>query len=236
MVIDVDPRLRRAIDASIGWYEDIFALHGIGSGIVDGIWSSTGTPPALHSDVVIVEPTATAAALTAALAGRPTWGYKDSFAILPPSGPPGELLFEATWIHREAPAELGHRRPAMPWRALRTAHELARWNAGWDTADVLLPSLLERGHFAILARFDGGDIAAGAIARLGSGTVDLSNVHGADDRAVDWQELVVAVGAVFPGRDLVGYERGDDLEAAIAAGFAPVGPLRVWIGQAMGPG
>ena len=27
----MDPRLRRAVDANIGWYEDIFALHGIGS-------------------------------------------------------------------------------------------------------------------------------------------------------------------------------------------------------------
>ena len=25
----MDPRLRRAVDANVGWYEDIFALHGI---------------------------------------------------------------------------------------------------------------------------------------------------------------------------------------------------------------
>lgn len=227
----MDPRLRRAVDASIGWYEDIFALHGIGSGIVDGVWRSMGPPPPLHSDVVSVEPTATPDALGAALAGRASWGYKDAFADLPPPVPSADLLFEATWIHREAPAEPRRHAPAMPWRVVRTAPELARWNAGWDTDGVLLPGLLERGHVAILGRLDGDDMAAGAIARLGSGTVHLSNVHGTEGRTVDWSELVVAVGLVFPGRDLVGYERGDDLEAAKSAGFAPVGPLRVWIGH-----
>jgi hypothetical protein len=36
----VDPRLRRAVDANIGWYEDIFATHGIGSVLEDGLWSA----------------------------------------------------------------------------------------------------------------------------------------------------------------------------------------------------
>lgn len=96
---------------------------------------------------------------------------------------------------------------------------------------VLIPSILERGHLAILGRVEDDQITAGAVARLGTGTVDLSNVHGVDGHSVDWEELVAAVEATFPDRQLVGYERGDDLEAAIAAGFAPVGPLRVWIGH-----
>jgi hypothetical protein len=48
----VDPRLRRAVDASIGWYADIFAMHGIGSVLDDGLWSSLAPPPPLHSDAV----------------------------------------------------------------------------------------------------------------------------------------------------------------------------------------
>lgn len=230
-VNSVDPRLRRALDASLGWYEDIFALHGAETAIVDGVWRSAGPPPALHSDVVIVERNATTAALKEALAGRASWGYKDSFATLPPPGRSVELLFEATWIHREAPAEPRVLRQATAWRPLRTAEELARWNAGWDTTEVLVSGLMDMGHFAILGRFKADEIVAGAIARLGGGTVNLSNVHGVDGRTVDWEELVVAAGAVFPGRELVGYERGVDFESAISAGFEPVGPLRVWIGQ-----
>jgi hypothetical protein len=236
VVNSLDPRLRRAVDGSVGWYEDLCALHGIGTGITRGIWRSLGPPPALHSDVVIVEPSASADGLVQALAGRPSWGYKDSFASLAPSGPSVELLFEATWLHREAPARSREGHHATPWRPLRTAEELARWNAGWDTSHVLLPGLLERGHFAILGRFETEEIVAGAVARLGSGAVDVSNVHGVDGRAVDWEELVVAIGEVFPDRELVGYERGEDLDAALSAGFAPVGPLRVWIDQGTSPG
>jgi hypothetical protein len=225
-----DQRLRRALDASIGWYEDLFALHGISTSLDDGVWRSLGPPPPLHSDVVTVEPAATADAVNHALAGRPTWGFKDSFATVRPAGASVELLFEAAWIHREAAADTSRSR-GSPWRRVASVEELARWNAGWDTAAVLLPDLLKRAHFAILGRFDNSDITAGAVARLGSGTVDLSNVHPTGDAAVDWEELIDAVAAEFPGRDVVGYERGEDLDAANAAGFESVGPLRVWIGR-----
>lgn len=226
----MDPRLRRAVDASIGWYEDLFALHGIGTAMVDGVWRSAGPPPPLHSDVVTVEPMATLDAVSDALAGRPAWAFKDSFASIRPAGASVDLLFEATWIHLAAPAGAARAR-RTPWRRIASVEELARWNAGWDTAAVLLPDLLERAHFAILGRFDAGEITAGAVARLGSGTVDLSNVHGTGQAVVDWEELVDVVTVEFPARDLVGYERGDDLEAANGAGFASVGPLRVWIGR-----
>jgi len=72
-------------------------------------------------------------------------------------------------------------------------------------------------------------ITAGLLARLGSGTVDVSNVHFAPRQPFSWHEVVAAAGACFPGRDLVGYEQGHDLDAALAAGFDPVGDLRVWV-------
>ena len=102
---------------------------------------------------------------------------------------------------------------------------LAAWTAGHDTAEVLLPGLLRSAHLRVLARWEDDRGVAGAVARLGSGVVDLSNVHG----DVDWDELASAVAAVFPGRPLVGFEQGDDLAAAVEAGFAPVGDLRVWV-------
>jgi hypothetical protein len=59
--------------------------------------------------------------------------------------------------------------------------------------------------------------------------VGLSNVFApAVDTAAVWAKVVDYVGELFPGRPVVGYERGDDLAAAEGAGFRPVGPLRVW--------
>jgi hypothetical protein len=219
----VDARLRRAVDASIGWYEDIFATHGIGSVLDDGLWSSVAPPPPLHSDAVTVEPAVRPEQVIERLAGRPRAGVKDSFSTLDLASAGFDVLFAATWIHRE-PAGAGD----TAWRVVRTVDELAGWNAGWDTAEVLLPALLDRAHFRILERVSAGAVTAGAIARLGSGVVDVSNVHGLGGHDVDWAELATAIAAQFPGRPIVGYERGADLEAALAGGFDAVGQLRVW--------
>jgi len=61
------------------------------------------------------------------------------------------------------------------------------------------------------------------------GAVDVSNVYAVPGHRVDWAELAEVVDAVFPGRQLVGYERADALAAALEGGFVPVGELRVWV-------
>ena len=224
----IDPRLRMAIDASVGWYEDLFALHGVPSTLENGLWSALGAPPPLHSDAVVVEPWVTAEEVATRLAGRPHAGFKDSFASVDASGAGMSVLFSASWMHREPEASDDGSRPGA-WSVVRTRDELAEWTGGHDTGAVLLPGLLERAHFVILARRQGGAMVAGAVARLGSGAVDVSNVHAAPGHSVDWAELAAVVNARFPGRPLVGYESGDDLRAAVAGGFTPVGDLRVWV-------
>jgi hypothetical protein len=224
----MDRRLRRAVDASVGWYDDLCAVHGVGSVLVDGLWSASDAPPPLHSDAVVVEPEVSAAQIRARLDGRDHCGVKDSFATADLSGDGMELLFSATWIHREpAPRRLSGA-PAG-WAAVTGAEELSEWTGRHDTSDVLLPALLRRAHFRILARYVDDQIVAGAVARLGSGAVDVSNVYAVPGHRVDWAELADVVGAFFPGRELVGYERGDALAAALDGGFAPLGELRVWV-------
>jgi hypothetical protein len=224
----MDARLRSAVDASVGWYEDLCALHGVGSMLVDGLWSALDAPPPLHSDAVVVEPEVTADRVAARLGGREHCGVKDSFATMDLSGEGMKLLFSATWIHREAEPD---RRPDAPagWVAVTSADELSEWTGHHGTRDVLLPPLLRRAHFRILARYVDDRIVAGAVARLGSGAVDVSNVYAVPGHRVDWVELADVVGAFFPGRQLVGYERGDALAAALDGGFAPLGELRVWV-------
>jgi hypothetical protein len=224
----MDPRLRTAVDANVGWYEDVCALHEVGSIITDGLWSALDTPPPLHSDAVVVEPAVTADRVFVHLQGRVRCGVKDSFARMDLSGEGMDLLFSANWIHRERGRR--EQRTAPPgWAAVTTADGLAAWTSQHDTGDVLLPPLLRRGHFRILAKQIGGRIVAGAVARLGSGVVDVSNVYAVPGHSVDWAELADAIGARFPDRPLVGYERGDALDAALGAGFVSVGALRVWV-------
>ena len=224
----VDPRLRQAIDANVGWYDDLFALHGVGAILDGGVWSALGPPPPLHSDAIAVEPSVTLDQVLARLDGRPHGAFKDSFAAIDAADAGMELLFAATWIHRNP--DVPWDRPAPnSWTVVRTSKELAEWTSHHDTEAVLLPGLLERAHITILARRERGAIVAGAVARLASGVVDISNVYAVPGHAVDWAELATAVGGRFPGRPLVGYEHGEDLEAAMTGGFEPVGHLRVWV-------
>ena len=134
----MDQRLRSAVDASIGWYDDICALHGVGSILDVGVWSALETPPPLHSDAVAVEPEVTADRVIARLDGRVHCGVKDSFATMDLSGEGMDLLFSATWIHREAGQGRDRRAPSG-WGAVTTAAELAVWTGQHDTSDVLLP-------------------------------------------------------------------------------------------------
>jgi hypothetical protein len=137
-------------------------------------------------------------------------------------------MFSATWIHHEGEPRPQRSTPAG-WAAVTTAGQLAEWTRQHDTGEVLLPPLLRRAHFRILAKYVDSRIVAGAVARLGSGTVDVSNVYAVPGHALDWAELAEVVAGCFPDRPLVGYERGDALSAALDAGFVSVGELRVWI-------
>jgi hypothetical protein len=65
--------------------------------------------------------------------------------------------------------------------------ELADWTGRHDTGDVLLPPLLQRAHFRILAKYVENWIVAGAVARLGSGIVDVSNVYAVPGYHLDWR-------------------------------------------------
>jgi hypothetical protein len=51
--------------------------------------------------------------------------------------------------------------------------------------------------------------------------------YGGPDAA--WPLVLDAVHWLFPTLPVVGYERGDDLAAAVRHGFEPVGPLRIWL-------
>ena len=92
-----------------------------------------------------------------------------------------------------------------------------RWTSRHDTEAVLLPALLQRSAFRVIGRRDdGGGFGAGAVLHLCSGVVDVSNVWTTSE-GLNWTEVVSAAAAVFPGRALVGYEYGADLEHRVGS-------------------
>jgi hypothetical protein len=79
-----------------------------------------------------------------------------------------------------------------------------------------------------------GEIVGGGILNRGAEVVGVSNLFGSTIDIV-WRSLAAMAGEIFPGLPLVGYDRGYELAAAHQAGFATVGPLRVWSLRAGAP-
>ncbi|MFE5559989.1 hypothetical protein [Streptomyces sp. NPDC056544] len=226
--------LRRAALNNTTWCGAVCRAHGLAPRY-DGeqLWFSARRTPPMYPDAVTLEPGVPARnvvrGVDTASAGC---SVKDSFADLDLAGDGFEVLFEAQWIHRPAGAPLPEAEAeaaGLEWSEVSGAEELAAWEAAFDGGEgaggdgPFRPGLLGEGIVFLAGRVD-GRIVAGAVANTGGGVVGVSNLFGAA-----WAGVLGAVRARWPELDVVGYEHGEDLEAAVRAGFAPIGPLRVWL-------
>lgn len=225
----VDPRLRTAVDASLRWYEDVFAEHGIPNVVEHGLWRALAQPPRWHSVVKTLEPTSRKDHALSAAEPFDHCSVADSFGELDLSDDGFTLLFRATWVHHPrlaAPAG------ALPrgWSVVDAEEVLEEWNRQHDTVDVLVPSLLGHPRFLFLCeRGDGGLIGGAVLHDPGGHAVELSNTWAVADRQLDPGALLACVHSLRPGREVVGYEHGRDLEALLEAGFRALGPQHVWV-------
>ncbi|WP_244162498.1 hypothetical protein [Amycolatopsis regifaucium] len=129
----------------------------------------------------------------------PGCSVKDSFGCLDLSEAGFEVLFEATWIAREV------RMPLEPG-----------WSRMPDQFDDPFVAVWSDGVSGVTANRD-GDFAG------------LSNLYTRGDLGDAWRGATSAVATTFPGLPITGYERGDDLAAALRAGYTALGPLRIWL-------
>ncbi|WP_233611804.1 hypothetical protein [Amycolatopsis sp. WAC 01376] len=144
-------------------------------------------------------PEATVSEVLAGIDTSPGCSVKDSFACLDLSQAGFEVLFEATWITRTAQVPL---------------------EPGWSRVDD---------------RFDDPSVAvwsdgvSGVTANRDGDFAGLSNLYTQGDPDDAWRGATAAVAASFPGLPITGYERGDDLDAALRNGYTALGPLRIWL-------
>ena len=219
-----------------------------------GLWSGDGRPPPLYPDVVTLAPRVTAAGVAARLGTGPgpaSASVKDSFAVLDLTGDGFVRLFDAQWIVRmPGTSPTAARPPGVRWDVVGTAEGLAGWADAWDggegLAGLFRPELLREPDVAVLAgrSLSDGRVVAGAVANRSGGDSDsgaevvgLSNVFSAvGDPYTAWAGALAAAERVWPlPLPVVGYEHpGDDLDAALAVGFHPIGPLTVWLRRTPG--
>ena len=218
-----------------GWYRLMFAAHGIPHSCSANLWKALGKPPRYHSWGVTLrqglEPLAEVLDLQRGADGPR--GIKDSFDCLDLHPHGMTTLFTAQWIHRRASSV----EMAAEYRRLETDAELLAWEAAWAEGDAdaknhprqFPPSLLDRADVAFISCLQNRRMVGGCILNQTDTVVGISNLFatGVPFAAV-FAKCIAAASEYFPGRDIVGYERGELLAAAIEAGFLPVGTLRVW--------
>lgn len=168
------------------------------------------------------------AAAADALAGLPdgteAW-IKDSYATLDLAGDDFTPVVQACWIHHppSTPVSTGG------WSLVRSPDGLAEWATASGTAGVVTAPLSADPGVRFVRVLDRGCVVAGAALSCATDVVGVSNAFPDGPTPEDTWDLVTAAATdVFPGRDLVGYEHGDDLEVARGAGFSAVGALRIW--------
>jgi hypothetical protein len=226
---DVDPRLRTAVHASLQWYDDVFAVHGVPTSHADGLWCARGEPPRWHSAAKTVEPTVGAQRVVRAVEPFEHCSVADSFGTLDLSDAGFALLFEATWVHHEPLARPPGEMPE-DWSVVKHADELDRWNALHDTAGVLLPEMLGHRRFTFLAHDADDGLTGGAVLHDCRGdAVGLSNSWTLPGTSLDVAALVACASMIHPGRGIVDYAWGDELDALVDGGFSGLGPQVVWV-------
>lgn len=212
------------------WCEEMCCAHGQPTEITERLWICRGTPPRYHSSLTTLQPDS-----REAVQREMPGGFKDGFYDIDATELGYKELFRASWIWRDPSSET---KPNLEWQRVQRDAELLDWETSWAAGDddaanhprQFPPCLLEDPSNAFLGGYQNGIRVAGCILNVTKLVVGISNAFVLDtDLSNLWHDLPLVANETFPDVPMVGYERGQDLEAALAVGFQAIGDLRVWV-------
>jgi hypothetical protein len=225
------PRVHTAARNNAEWCDAFCRTYGIAGRFRTDSWSSPVRTPPYYPDAVTLVPEIAAAQLLSGIDASEGCSVKDSFADLALTSAGFRPLFRAEWLHR-APDD---RRAASGrgWSRIATEQQLGEWESAWagspEASVFFRPALLAVETIAVLARYAGGRIVAGAIANRSATVFGLSNVFDTgEDLESAWSGGAAAAEALWGQMPVVGYDSGASLDAARRAGFDSIGELVVW--------
>lgn len=218
-----DNAVRLAATENAHWCDLVSRSQGVPTRLDEAVWSGERRTPELYPDAVTLSPGVSTNAILDRIDTGVGSSVKDSFGDLDLRPEGYEVLYTSQWIYLEpTPCRLDG-----SWSPVRTHDQLVEW-AAVRGLDILPFALLENQDVVILQRRDEHGIVEGAVAHRVGSVVGVSNVFTQADLGTTWTGLVPAISAWFGGVPIVGWERKSGLEAAVAAGFSTVGPVRVW--------
>ena len=216
------PTLERAALNNALWCAGVVRAGGGATHFAPTLWWSVRPPPRYYPRAITLARALDRGAQQRLERLEPGDAVKDSFACLPPDG--FETLFEAQWYWRR-PSPGG-----AAAGAVRDPDALAAWIEGWGGgAEILAPALLAEPGVTFLAEAGAAGVAAGCALYAGAGLVGVSNLFG---EAAAQARLLEAAAAHAGPLPLVTYEQEAEAGPLLAAGFQPLGPLRVLLRQA----
>jgi hypothetical protein len=225
-------RVQEAALNNAEWCDAFCRAHGIAGRFEADAWSSAQRTPPLYSDAVALVAGCSAARLVSRVDTSPGCSIKDSFADLDLSASGFEVLFTAEWLCLDQDPR---RNVSEGWLPVAGGEELERWEAAWGESPeprFFRRELLADARIKFLARPDGARLRAGAIANRSRSVIGLSNLFDVEgDLESAWSEGASAAQAVWGPMPVVGYGRGESLEAARRAGFETIATLTVWIAR-----
>lgn len=224
----MDDRVLAAARNNALWCDLVCRSHGLPTVSSDHLWIAPEGSPRLYPDAITLAPGMDADAVLSDIRLLAGSSVKDSFADLELGAHGFVELFEASWFFR--PAAAPQTRPSLRWAAITTEEELTSWSVAADQEDTFGPRLLHDPTVQFLAVKDDQGAGGGALINRTGPLLGVSNVFTAGiSLDAMWSDLPAAVADSFDRLPLVGYERGEQLASAQAAGFAALAPLRVWL-------
>ncbi|MGW5238202.1 hypothetical protein ACWEOW_04670 [Monashia sp. NPDC004114] len=217
------------------WCDAVCRTHGLRGSMAADAWSVPTRTPPYYPDAVTLSPDVDEYDLLARLDSTDGCSVKDSWSRLDLTVEDFARLVVGEWVWLgPGQARSGDGRW---WEPVGSADDFAHWVRAWasdeDALAVLRPDLLmEPGVHVLAARsHPGGDIVAGCIVNITGEVAGVSNLFDSDggDPERTWRGAATAAHEVVDGIPLVGWEAGDSLAAAVAAGCERIGPLTVWI-------
>jgi hypothetical protein len=218
------------------WCEAVCRTHGVVGTLDDDAWSAPTRTPPFYPDAVTLSPGVGEYDLLARIDSSDGCSVKDSWSRLDLTVEDFARLVVGEWLWLDP----GQGPPAVDdrhWWTVADVGEMAAWAHAWAGGDVegsavLRPALLDVPGVHVLAAGDGpgSEITAGCVVNVTGQVAGVGNVFDArGDVERSWPEAATAAREVAGGIPLVGWEAGDSLAAAVAAGCERIGPLTVWI-------
>jgi hypothetical protein len=220
-----DP-LTLAVRENAAWCDLVCRLHRFTPEGDGRLWWSARRTPDLFPDAVTLVPDLSVLEVLGRINDSFGASVKDSFATLDLADQGWTVRFDATWVARP-PRTDADGEVASTVAVVRERFLFAAWCRAWGGPAGVLPTGLRRASgITVLGREGDAGFVDGAIMHRteigGTAVAGLWNTFGA------WADVAEAIAHRHPEAWIVGYERGAGLDAALAAGFTAIGPLRVW--------